>query len=118
MFILFFFSSRRRHTRWPRDWSSDVCSSDYSVFNFKEYGQVTLTGGERASTITMFQKDGYSENLQIRYGFLAGEKANYSGMAEYYRDYLSAQNHLSPLEQVEEIPFYFELVGTMLERKT
>src|SRR5439155_6940232 len=22
----FFFSSRRRHTRWPRDWSSDVCS--------------------------------------------------------------------------------------------
>src|SRR5437660_5080007 len=26
--ICFFFSSRRRHTRWPRDWSSDVCSSD------------------------------------------------------------------------------------------
>src|SRR6266508_4638147 len=24
----FIFSSRRRHTRWPRDWSSDVCSSD------------------------------------------------------------------------------------------
>src|SRR5207253_8273660 len=23
-----FFSSRRRHTRWPRNWSSDVCSSD------------------------------------------------------------------------------------------
>src|SRR5690625_2193640 len=26
--MCFFFSSRRRHTRWPRDWSSDVCSSD------------------------------------------------------------------------------------------
>src|SRR5690625_7166517 len=26
--MYFFFSSRRRHTRWPRDWSSDVCSSD------------------------------------------------------------------------------------------
>src|SRR5439155_15403481 len=26
--VMFFFSSRRRHTRWPRDWSSDVCSSD------------------------------------------------------------------------------------------
>src|SRR5258707_12016412 len=26
--ILFFFSSRRRHTRYWRDWSSDVCSSD------------------------------------------------------------------------------------------
>src|SRR5690606_40875277 len=27
----FFFSSRRRHTRFSRDWSSDVCSSDLLV---------------------------------------------------------------------------------------
>src|SRR3712207_8998306 len=27
-FFFFFFSSRRRHTRYWRDWSSDVCSSD------------------------------------------------------------------------------------------
>src|SRR5476651_2123563 len=27
-FVLFFFSSGRRHTRYWRDWSSDVCSSD------------------------------------------------------------------------------------------
>src|SRR2546421_7784294 len=27
----FFFSSRRRHTRSDRDWSSDVCSSDLSL---------------------------------------------------------------------------------------
>src|SRR5690606_40553075 len=26
--VCFFFSSRRRHTRFSRDWSSDVCSSD------------------------------------------------------------------------------------------
>src|SRR5438067_3046949 len=26
--VIFFFSSRRRHTRSKRDWSSDVCSSD------------------------------------------------------------------------------------------
>src|SRR3712207_7058040 len=29
--LLFFFSSRRRHTRYWRDWSSDVCSSDLDV---------------------------------------------------------------------------------------
>src|SRR6266852_9002614 len=28
LMFLFFFSSRRRHTRCYRDWSSDVCSSD------------------------------------------------------------------------------------------
>src|SRR5699024_11944795 len=33
-FLFFFFSSRRRHTRSKRDWSSDVCSSDldHAVF--------------------------------------------------------------------------------------
>src|SRR5690606_40143011 len=29
--FVFFFSSRRRHTRFSRDWSSDVCSSDLIV---------------------------------------------------------------------------------------
>src|SRR5438445_4766536 len=29
--FFFFFSSRRRHTRYWRDWSSDVCSSDLSL---------------------------------------------------------------------------------------
>src|SRR5438477_6093900 len=31
VFLFFFFSSRRRHTRLTCDWSSDVCSSDLDV---------------------------------------------------------------------------------------
>src|SRR5438045_8982360 len=31
MYIIFFFSSRRRHTRCLSDWSSDVCSSDLEL---------------------------------------------------------------------------------------
>src|SRR2546429_2017126 len=31
--VLFFFSSRRRHTRCSRDWSSDVCSSDLALMH-------------------------------------------------------------------------------------
>src|SRR3712207_8961130 len=30
--VFFFFSSRRRHTRYWRDWSSDVCSSDLAAY--------------------------------------------------------------------------------------
>src|SRR5690606_1954188 len=30
--LYLFFSSRRRHTRFSRDWSSDVCSSDLEAF--------------------------------------------------------------------------------------
>src|ERR1035437_7781466 len=31
--FFFFFSSRRRHTRYWRDWSSDVCSSDLGIWS-------------------------------------------------------------------------------------
>src|SRR5256885_6270051 len=42
VFIFFFFSSRRRHTRLQGDWSSDVCSSDLKYI-------VTGTTRDRAS---------------------------------------------------------------------
>src|SRR3990172_10651637 len=40
--VSYFFSSRRRHTRCSRDWTSDVCSSD---LNWTRYGRKTLFGG-------------------------------------------------------------------------
>src|SRR5690625_7890477 len=47
--IFFFFSSRRRHTRWPRDWSSDVCSSDLDklgvIANLSAKADRLLIGG-------------------------------------------------------------------------
>src|SRR3712207_8191184 len=45
MMFFFFFSSRRRHTRYWRDWSSDVCSSDLDAshnFNNESKYQNTL----------------------------------------------------------------------------
>src|SRR5215510_11500226 len=46
MCIFFFFSSRRRHTRWPRDWSSDVCSSDLGQAGQPGGNEPTPVGGE------------------------------------------------------------------------
>src|SRR3989442_5258614 len=52
----FFFSSRRRHTRCGRDWSSDVCSSDLHDtlhFDRRGDGQISredLSGIDRKST--------------------------------------------------------------------
>src|SRR3712207_3873313 len=46
VFFLFFFSSRRRHTRYWRDWSSDVCSSDLvDLLRAEEPPVVTLDLG-------------------------------------------------------------------------
>src|SRR3712207_2921718 len=49
MGLVFFFSSRRRHTRYWRDWSSDVCSSDLmSVFEGSR-----LLRGQAGSKVTL-----------------------------------------------------------------
>src|SRR5690606_40310761 len=41
--FLFFFSSRRRHTSFSRDWSSDVCSSDLCADSRVPANQITGT---------------------------------------------------------------------------
>src|SRR5690606_40670242 len=79
--FLFFFSSRRRHTRFSRDWSSDVCSSDLRAHDIpgsdrmngnetKALNQVPMvveqtSRGERAYDI-------YSRLLKERVIFLVG----------------------------------------------
>src|SRR5690625_7969190 len=76
----FVFSSRRRHTRWPRDWSSDVCSSDLNYLFFegksnllegsKITGNITdpndLVSSAWSSSHTQVNPDG-SFQLQIHY---------------------------------------------------
>src|SRR3989449_9057172 len=43
---LFFFSSRRRHTRCSRDWSSDVCSSDLVRMDVTDTASIMRARGE------------------------------------------------------------------------
>src|SRR5690606_39967373 len=44
-----FFSSRRRHTRFSRDWSSDVCSSDLELLkNYQVNELILLQNGDYA----------------------------------------------------------------------
>src|SRR5690606_39346123 len=40
--VLLFFSSRRRHTMFSRDWSSDVCSSDLLLGSLQGAGDLAL----------------------------------------------------------------------------
>src|SRR5437870_6008888 len=53
----FFFSSRRRHTRWPRDWSSDVCSSDLAATETepKDEARLGSRGGRRGFAKRLLQ---------------------------------------------------------------
>src|SRR5690606_40504026 len=54
----FFFSSRRRHTRFSRDWSSDVCSSDLAALD---------DVGARENTLVVFSSDNGGERFSDQY---------------------------------------------------
>src|SRR5256886_16674263 len=49
--VLFVFSSRRRHTRFDCDWSSDVCSSDLALFIFSSEGGQIIAWNPKADPI-------------------------------------------------------------------
>src|SRR3989442_13054458 len=51
MLVFFFFSSRRRHTRCGRDWSSDVCSSDLLELNSREVVPIGVVKGGQGCLI-------------------------------------------------------------------
>src|SRR5216684_4627571 len=57
--FFFFFSSRRRHTRCSRDWSSDVCSSDLAE------GRLTAVRGTRPWGTVCFVGEGGSVTLDV-----------------------------------------------------
>src|SRR5256886_8487995 len=48
--VLFFFSSRRRHTRFDCDWSSDVCSSDLLAETPGALAALGMRGGRGGRT--------------------------------------------------------------------
>src|SRR5438445_10862529 len=50
---VFFFSSRRRHTRYWRDWSSDVCSSDLYLREAEELAR-TLDDPRRLGWVSAY----------------------------------------------------------------
>ncbi|MCJ8009942.1 DUF5696 domain-containing protein [Lederbergia wuyishanensis] len=93
-------------------------NSVYSTFVLKNSGEITLSGGNRSNTTFVFQKGEYKENITIRYAFLNGDQANYTGMANYYQKYLIDKYQLEPLEQEDNIPFYLDLTGSIWKRKT
>src|SRR3712207_7950201 len=51
--VCFFFSSRRRHTRYWRDWSSDVCSSDLREVHEGRITTALRVGGKHGDSLLM-----------------------------------------------------------------
>src|SRR5690625_7136497 len=91
---MFFFASRRRHTRWPRDWSSDVYSSDLTASSAPSAeqrvpaegttGSVTVTddsvilGDPDAPERVHIYQDLNCPHCQVLHGLMAEDVANWA----------------------------------------
>src|SRR5690606_41175749 len=61
-FFFFFFSSTRRHTRFSRDWSSDVCSSDLADID-AEIEAIRNEPAPTPTTVGTIIQSGHSESI-------------------------------------------------------
>src|SRR5690606_41182871 len=65
---IFFFSSRRRHTRFSRDWSSDVCSSDLVYYSHFKCNRQQIRDYPNLSEYLreLYQVPGVAETVDLR----------------------------------------------------
>src|SRR3712207_8676053 len=76
---VFFFSSRRRHTRYWRDWSSDVCSSDL----FSHYEAMTE---EQIKAVEQRVNEKISEAIAVEISHKTMEEAKACGAMMLFGD--------------------------------
>ena len=82
--------------------------------------EFTLLPSERLSLnvsgfgqMPVYQARPYPGDFTIRFLFLSGEEASYSGMARRYREYLIEKHGLKRVEADGPIPFYLELLAAV-----
>src|SRR5699024_12196250 len=74
---VFFFSSRRRHTRSKRDWSSDVCSSDLETEEIKKFQ--SLFPLKRLENLTLKEYDARGSKDSLTYMIEHGTNEIFDG---------------------------------------
>src|SRR5699024_11272460 len=84
MLVLFFFSSRRRHTRSKRDWSSDVCSSDLLYHGFKQVTRMSPLQFQKKLRLHEARRLMLSEGLEAA---TASFRVGYESPSHFSREY-------------------------------
>src|SRR4051812_49546027 len=102
----FFFSSRRRHTRLTCDWSSDVCSSDLIVDQYRGEASALWTDGEPDGAEVLRRLKalpGFGEQKAKIFLALLGKQYGVTpkGWREAAGDYGKAGSHLSVADIVD-----------------
>lgn len=82
-------------------------------FQYLDYGQSSLSDVVGSNSFQMYSPADFSGRYRLRYAFLQGEDASYSGMARAYREYLIENGVLGERVTGEAVPFYTEVLGAV-----
>ncbi len=61
----------------------------------------------------VYDKKGYDGIIAMKYYFLTGEDADYTGMAKAYRSHLLEEGSIAKITDQREVPFMLETIGTV-----
>lgn len=85
----------------------------FAQFNYLPNGKSSLDNMTGSGVLQLYQREPYQGSFTVRYGFLSGDAADYSGMANYYRNDLIQRGLLNQWSEEGDLPFYLGLIGSV-----
>ena len=79
-----------------------------NIDNLRNFGNTT-------QDVFVLESDMYDINCRVRYTFLTEKDSGYTGLANYYRERLTAEGVLSKQQATENIPFYYDILAGVKE---
>lgn len=94
----------------------------YPSFYVINKDQVSLDANGQERSLPRYQENPTKSDFTIRYAFLSGDEATYTGMAKYYQQYLIKTHGLPERKSASDsnsgdVPFYLQLIGSIAKNK-
>lgn len=94
----------------------DEFNKVYCDFELVNYESIPVVGNATLE-VGKISTDKYKGNLTLRYRTLQQDKANYTGMAKAYSEYLQETGVLNLKQSADKSPFFVELLGAIPKKK-
>ncbi|WP_339303329.1 DUF5696 domain-containing protein [Paenibacillus sp. FSL R5-0519] len=85
----------------------------HATFSLRGEDELEMYTSQKMQEIQLLSEAPYRGDVQVRYHFLHGEDASYSGMARLYQQKLIKEDVLKPLAEQTELPFYMDVLGAV-----
>lgn len=92
-------------------------NTNYASFNILPWDTVAFSGTSGEIKNNVYSSEQYLGDIAVRYTFLQGSDADYSGMAKAYRNYLASKNEISKLS-MGGYRFILETLGAIRKTKS